>query len=322
MAFGNNEFPNAAYYDSDLRELIRLYHELKKEYKSIVDALDKLEKYYEEIDSVIDDKVKQQTDIALSLYLQRLIAVEQRITQLEESLNNVKLDVNELYQITDAIKADLSRKYYELKEESAALLELMHEWKRAIDTLYDGKFEELRQYVYEVVAHIDRLYVINPISGLFEDIQKVIDDIYKNLLFSYGLTAKEYDELMLTAFEYDNMNITALMYSTRAYFIFWERTIGFMRSPFTGTMTHYSNIIQKLVDFHRYSLTAKQYDDLLLQAMTYDALKLTAYNYDWHGRRYFEGETAENAITAEIYSGLKYNENTGYVLVPREYLTI
>lgn len=47
----------------------------------------------------------------------------------------------------------------------------------------------------------------NPINGLFENVQKVIDDIYYANV--NGITASRFDSLELSALEYDNKNITA-----------------------------------------------------------------------------------------------------------------
>ena len=109
----------------------------------------------------------------------------------------------------------------------------------------------------------------------------MLNDIAKYVTQSYGLTAQEYDDLQLRASEYDAKRITAQNYSSRGILLFFKELYLKMRSPFTGLMDYYDNIIYQLSNLHRGAYTAQKYDNLLLTADDYDGLQLSAYKYDW-----------------------------------------
>ena len=59
---------------------------------------------------------------------------------------------------------------------------------------------------------IDYTFMINPITGQYDDVRNVVDDIFNNFLSNDALTAAEYDALDLTATAYDNYELTAYEY--------------------------------------------------------------------------------------------------------------
>lgn len=54
--------------------------------------------------------------------------------------------------------------------------------------------------------------MVNPITGVYEDVRNVVTDIVSYFHTSDTLTAGEYDSLQLTAIDYDNYEITAYDY--------------------------------------------------------------------------------------------------------------
>ena len=54
--------------------------------------------------------------------------------------------------------------------------------------------------------------MINPITGVYEDVRNVVDDIVSYFHTQDSLTATEYDTLALDADYYDNKQITAYDY--------------------------------------------------------------------------------------------------------------
>lgn len=59
---------------------------------------------------------------------------------------------------------------------------------------------------------LDYTMMINPITGVYEDVRNVVDDIVSYFHTSDALTAGEYDALDLTASAYDAYDITAYDY--------------------------------------------------------------------------------------------------------------
>lgn len=297
-----NEFPNVSYNDADLRELIRLYELLVKTYDSLQDEIQQAMDFINSFEQTTNDKIQQEITIVMAHYQQRLLAVEKLVHALEIRLTANENEIDTFQpQINDLAKALKEQKYYvdNLHQE---LIEELHEYKNGVGKYIDGRLYLFEEEIRRMVTKLDRLDVVNPINGQYEDINKVLSDLYQSIQLSFGITAKEYDKLQLTAREYDNMMISAIDYSTKAYFIFWEMRQGLMRSPFTGLMTNYKNIINKLADLHKCGFTAKQYDNLQITAKDFDAWKISAFNYDWFGRKMI---LKKEGITALQFDNLK-----------------
>ena len=101
----------------------------------------------------------------------------------------------------------------------------------------------------------------------------------------WSLTAQQYDSLNLSAAEYDALDLTAREYDTMGYKLLYKDPNYYMLSPFTGELTHITEIIETLAMFHMDGLTADEYDTKDLTAEAYDTLNITAYNFDWFGKQ-------------------------------------
>lgn len=297
-----NEFPNVSYKDADLRELIRLYNLLVKIYDNLQNEIQQAIDFINSFEKTTDEKIQQEITIVMAHYQQRLLAVEKLVAALEVRLTNDEEEIATFQpQINDLAKSLREQRYYidnlyqEFREE-------FHNYKNGMGKYIDGRLYLFEAEIRKIVTHLDRLDVINPINGKYEDINKVLSELYQSIQLSFGITAKEYDKLQLTAQEYDRMMISAIDYSTKAYFIFWELRQGLMRSPFTGLMTNYKNVIYKLADLHKCGFTAKQYDALEITAKDFDAWAITAFNYDWYGRKMI---LKKEGITALEFDNLK-----------------
>lgn len=303
MAYSNYEFPHSSYYDADLRELLALYKDLKATYDGLQDEINKLLEYIDTLPQTVDQIVKEQIAISISLYQQRLANVEALVKALETHVNNLQGEVDTFQPQINQLYIDLQRNVQYFQNLHNELIEQFHIFKNGTSKYLDERMDEIEAYLYEVATKLDHLDVINPINGRYEDVNKVLADIYASITVAFGITAKEYDSLQLTAQEYDRTGISAIDYSSKAYFIFWELRQGMMRSPFTGKMTNYKNVIYKLSDLHKCCITAKQYEDLSLTAQEFDAWIINAFNYDWYGRQMIlkrEGITASNYDAMEL----------------------
>lgn len=324
MSFGGTfEFPNADYYNADLRELVRLYHELRDTYDKLKDEIQETIDYVNNFENHVDEIIDERITVIMSLYTQRLIAVEQLVAKLEKELGQETGQIQELYGLVRDLRYELEQAILQCQYKYNELIELMHKYKHSMDSYVDDKCEELKQYIIDNVTHLDRLDVINPFTGAFEDINIVIKRLYDALRASFGIRAIDYAEMQLTAFEYKRMHIKAIDYDTKAWFIFWELRQGLMRNPFTGRMAHYSVIIDTLVDLHRCSLTAKEYQDLQITALQYKYLELTAFLYDFWSRKVVPPLTAkrykELLLSALVYqskeiTALQYRKGARYLI--------
>lgn len=284
MSFGNFEFPNTNFYNSDLRELIAMYKKLVAEYDTIKAEIDEVTKKIEEFTQYVDEIIDEKINLKLKALTSRVTILEIEMKQVEEELDNVNLRVDEIVKdiINLGIRIDQVR--VELKTDIAEVYIELGKYKESIDDIIQIEINKLIAYIDEHVTKLDRLDVVNPITGEYENIQNVLDDIVDALLSGFGLTAKEYDDLELTALQYDKLVITAIQYSVRGYLLFYRELIARMRSPFTGAIDNYENIIYSLADLHKNCFTANEYDEKALTAQVYDDKLITAYTYDWNSK--------------------------------------
>lgn len=284
MSFGSSEFPNTNFYNSDLRELIAMYKKLVAEYDTIKAEIDEVTKKIEVFTQYVDEIIDEKINLKLKALTSRVTMLEIEMKQVEEELDNVNLRVDEIVKdiINLGIRIDQVR--VELKTDIAEVYIELGKYKESIDDIIQIEINKLIAYIDEHVTKLDRLDVVNPITREYENIQNVLDDIVDALLSGFGLTAKEYDDLELTALQYDKLVITAIQYSVRGYLLFYRELIVRMRSPFTGAIDSYENIIYSLADLHKNCFTANEYDEKALTAQVYDDKLITAYTYDWNSK--------------------------------------
>lgn len=244
--------------------------------------------YYEEIrllQEEINQIIQQMDDYGASVLQEANNYTNQQINQLDTKLQAIIKNYSELY--ADDIE-QLRQETIKLSLSISQLYTNFANWTG----MQDAKFELFKQEVYEYIQKImgtaGSPYVVNPTNGKIEPLQKTLNDMYKAL--SWGaLTAQEYDNLLITAGQYDHLNITAYNYDHWARFRLFKLIYLRMRNPFDGKMDYYDNVIWELAQLHKNAYTAKGYDDLGLSADGYDAMKITAYEYDWEGKNHLGG---------------------------------
>lgn len=298
-----DQFPYSNFHEMNLdwviNEIVKLrgvYDNLQKEIHDAIDFVNNFEKHADEL---IDERISLQ----LSLYDQRIKDLQKQIDEIVNELNKDDGIMGMLEAMgirIDDLQNQINNLNHVLNDEIFKLLNLMHEYKHDIDSIIAGETAKLEQYIYETVTKLDRLDVINPITGVFEDIQNALDDIAAIVSNSYGITAAQYDSLHLSAFDYDAMYLTAEEYSTKGYFqLYLKLTFALVRNPFTGLIDTFQNVLDSLTELHKCALTAIEYDERVLTAEGYDNMKLSAFDYDWFGF------LVATPITAMLYDKLE-----------------
>lgn len=268
------------------------------------------------VDSVLNDfkaDVQKQLDSGFADINKEFAELVKNInTRFDEQDANIKANNDWTVEQINAVKQDfmdftlnVNNRLATLQRNIDAVWSGLEEYKHGVNEMIRLEINNLYAYIDEYIQTFDKLSVVNPITGTYEDIQNVLDMFAEYLGQGAALTAKEYDSMQLTAVEYDTMRITALNYSVRGLWIFYPRIYLRMLSPFTGRMDDYSNIIYKLADLHRDTYTAEEYDALQLTAEDYDANVISAYNYDWNGKKLLFIPDSKNGITSRDYDNLK-----------------
>lgn len=242
------------------------------------------------VNEVIDDLQKEFNEL-----LNEVTATDteliRRMNELARDTTQALIDIRyDLNTFKDSINNRIERfeTYYNhrldvLYQQLQQLIEQFEDYKDNLHVMFDNMSNELVAYIHEVCVQMDRLYVKNPFTMLTENVQDVINQLAR-FVQTFGLTAKQYDDLKLTAMQYQIKRVKASDYDTKGVLLFFKELYLRMWSPFDGTYDYYDNIIYKLANLHKNALTAKEYDDLQVVVDVYDALNLTSVDYDWHSK--------------------------------------
>lgn len=179
-----NQFPYSDFHDLNLDWLIKRTKELEDTTKYLVEEFSKIEILTESyIQSMIDSAIAANNLILA----QQLIDLKAQITT--EYKGYVTAQINALTVYID--NQDVH--YDDLAQGYAA-----------------NALSEAKDYVDAEV--LDYTMMINPITGVYEDVRNVVEDIVTYFHTNDALTAAEYDALDLTASAYDAYDITAYDY--------------------------------------------------------------------------------------------------------------
>lgn len=262
MAFGDWEFPHSSYYDSDLRELIRFY----KEMKAIVDDLN--QKYQE----LLEEWEQVEKDFA---------ALTAKVDNLDTDVEKLRIEVK-----------DIQTHYDEL----LLLYEQMVKYAQSLDKLIDEKirennlkwYEKLAELKHELQSQIDDLYkkiseldindVFNRLEGYEQNIVDVLQDYFEGLRV-HAITCSEYDQLQLSVNSYDSYRLTVREYAIDSRDRLNDYWIRAFINPWNGFKTTAYNVDSWNCTEFLDSIKANEYSDLELTNDEYDARNLTVFEY-------------------------------------------
>lgn len=184
MSNFTNQFPYTDFHELNLDWLIKKTKELETTTSYLVEEFAKIEILTED-------------------YIQGMInrAIEANNLILAQKLTELKADITTEYKsyVTAQINAltvyvDNQDVHYDLLAQGYA----------------DAALQEAKDYTDDAV--LDYTMMINPITGVYEDVRNVVNDIVSYFHTGDALTAGEYDSLDLTAGAYDAYDITAYDY--------------------------------------------------------------------------------------------------------------
>ena len=154
----------------------------------------------------------------------------------------------------------------------------------------------MKKYVDEKVSALHTLIESLEASSLAEEIK---------LIWQYGccyggLTAGQwYMMSWITCEDWNKSGITAAEWYTSSRRIFkWDDYINHMISPRTGRYEPMQKVVYDMFkiikEMKGKSLTAGEYDEIMLNAQQYDELNVSAFDYDWRGKDYVHKNNTES----------------------------
>lgn len=205
MAF-INQFPYSDFHELNLDWLIKITKENNEKVKYLIEE-------FEKIQVLTEDQIN-------AMIAQ---AIEANNIVVYQSINQVRTDLNNRI---DQLNTDFSARLVSLDQDITARYKAYTDAQIALQKIYiDNQdtfyFEQAKLYsdtnLAKANAYTDNkvlsyTMMINPITGVYEDVRNVVDDIVSYFHTGDSLTAGEYDALELTADDYDAYQLTAYDY--------------------------------------------------------------------------------------------------------------
>lgn len=190
-----NQFPYSDFHELNLDWLI-------KQTKENLDKIEYLEEEFSKIVVVTEDHIQEMIDASIRA---NNLVVFNEINQVRADLTNAINDLN----------TDLTARYKAYTDAQIALQKIYIDnqdifYFEQAKAYSDANLEAAKTYTDNTVQIAT--YMINPITGVYEDVRNVVNDIVSYFHTADALTAIEYDALELTAEDYDNYELTAYDY--------------------------------------------------------------------------------------------------------------
>ena len=303
----NNKYPYTDFHELNLDWLLETYQEIvdhiailtawmgqhKTEYEEAMIRLQAVENEIDTFEHRVQAEFNRLAEEQAAAFAEQTAKLDQAIRDMELQVNDEIMKLREdvataiaaftaeFRQLKADIQAEITSLRIMINQEIVRLNQTLE-----VNNAYIKQYVEDRidQFIDEFPNMINLVPVYNPVRGAMTALQQAINDLY-DVARVYGLTAEQYDSLGLTAEEYDNYELTAMEYDQYGYIkLGYPDENWYMISPFTGQFTKVKNVVMELAHFHMDGLTAKEYDDLELEAEEYDDKLITAFDFDWFGK--------------------------------------
>lgn len=286
MGFTFEEFPDADYYRSDLRKILRYVREIEKYIASWEEIIAELREAVEKVNNFEGriDALESETTVLDN----RLDVLEPKVAQLRTSLEYVYTTLSEIddwKELTDAKLLILGNRIDRLRS-------YVDEMDNAIMTDYNNKFSlynlKMKQMYNQLKSLIDGLierftYVLEHLSSdvynPIMDKRMTFDDnnreIFANLRYG-GITEERLGELGLTENQLQALNLTQKEFAYNS--VFWLKDY-FLHSPCAGNRMSPYQCLSDILCWLCSTMTEAEFEALDLTEDEFKALNLTHYEY-------------------------------------------
>ena len=190
-----NQFPYSDFHELNLDWLIKIT-------KQNQDQIKNLEEQFAQIEVLTEDQINSMIAAAIAANnIEVYAAINTVKNELIIRLNNLDNDITTRYKAYTDAQIALQKIYIDNQD--------MFYFEQA-KTYSDGNLALAKAYTDNKVVNYTMM--VNPITGVYEDVRNVVNDIVTYFHTDGSLTAQEYDDLELTATAYDAYDLTAYDY--------------------------------------------------------------------------------------------------------------
>lgn len=190
-----NQFPYLNYHDLNLDWLIKIT-------KNNQDLINYLNEEFAKIEILTESQITAMINTAIA----------NNNVEIYNDINQVRVD---LLEVINDKEANITARYKAYTDAAIAAQKIYIDNQ---DIFYDGLAQSYANHAVVLANNytdqqvLNYTEMINPITGEYEDVRNVIDDIITFFHSEGALTAGEYDALDLTAAAYDAYNLSAYDY--------------------------------------------------------------------------------------------------------------
>lgn len=246
------DFPGMDNYQGDLGWIVKKL----LEFQELADIISELQAALDALPETIRAEVTKQVDAALAEIYKMLDEYDARIKANET-------EVSDLRNIVFNVVAQISSLYSFIETYTNLVGEKV--------------FNQLKAYIDQWSKELPPC--VCPVDGELEPINTALRHLYD--FYNRGISASNYDDLVITADTYERLNISAKEYDAYGTEFFNSIKICSMISPFSGQRAMIYDVINKLADFHKNGISALEYDSDNISAEMYEDKNISAYVYDW-----------------------------------------
>lgn len=278
-----NAYPHEDLHVLNVDWLIKQYKELTAKYTELLDSFASLKTDFNSLKSDFDDIrtefdallqtiekeieeiTSQKIDEALAVYRTELEALRESVSKTNVRLNEIEVLLNDY--ITGA------RQYTDDSIES-------------LRVKLEAQITLIQKDINDLQWTLPKVY--NLTKGIWTDLVTLVYDVY-DATRDNAYTALEFDSASWTCEKFDSADHTAYQWDTNGREYLYPR--GYCINPITGERENICSILEQMqMEITKNnSLTAQQYDSMMLTADAYDSLELTAYTYDYFGSLFIRG---------------------------------
>lgn len=342
MSFANFEFPNTNFYNSDLRELISMYKKLVEDYNSIKTMVEESVRDYDSLIadnkeihqrmeaiettmSQLEKKIIAEIDVKVGSAVEYLENENQKlVAEVATYVNNINMQINAL---TKYVNNAINGMENKIDVTTGVLKAYSDKGDKKVIEYVEEETARIEQQIKDIKIYQGEM--IDPVDEQQKSIQDTANNMFYNLK-SWALRAVDFNRVGITAEEYDKIGINAWSYDYLAkWYVREKRNIveQVMKivnglndridyvinlvdsrtktySPVSGRVVQLRDLCYELAQLMRgEALEAVEYDAIGITAENYDDKEITAYVYDWFGRLVLT--PGDYSITAGDYDSLQ-----------------